>query len=194
MSIRGLLAQGGAGLRAVHVLRLPPGVNPYENLLSPGNVAGLKVAWATQAGAPIGDNSPVVFNGRVYITNQAGTLFALRESDGALLWSAATTGGDTRSAPAIYHGHVYVSVDGGTLPRQAWPPLVIGHRGGWALLPASEQARHTPRFGVSPREPEPPVAGCLRQDLRFRPSLLDHEIRSATRVGARRGRRLHLDC
>lgn len=118
------------------------GVNPFENVLSPGNVAGLKVAWATDTGASIGVSSPVVFDGRVYIANSAGTVLALRESDGAIVWTAQT-GVEVRSAPTIYHGHVYVSGDGATFAFRLRDGKLL-----WEAAAGNGTASPTPENGI----------------------------------------------
>lgn len=51
------------------------GFNPNESILSPQNVAGLKVDWSVNAGY-IRGSAPVVVNGVVYIGSTDGKLYA----------------------------------------------------------------------------------------------------------------------
>ncbi len=86
-------------------------VNPFENVLSPGNVSGMDEAWryTTDTGS-IGVSSPAVANGVVYI-GSGGNVNALNASTGARLWSYAT--GIDMSSPAVANGVVYIgSTDG----------------------------------------------------------------------------------
>ena len=58
------------------------GFNPYENVISPANVPGLKLAWTNNSAGSIG-SSPAVASGVLYV----GTQF-----NGLLAFSAAGTG------------------------------------------------------------------------------------------------------
>ena len=89
------------------------GVNPYENVLNPGNVGNLDVAWSTPIGAAI-VSSPAVANGVAYIGSERGTLYAFSVQTGTLLWSFAT-GDSIISSPAVVNGIVYVGSVNGTL-------------------------------------------------------------------------------
>ena len=83
------------------------GYNPYETLLSRGNVGHLFVDW--QYKTDTSASSPAVVNGIVYagsIEND-GNVYALNASTGAKLWSYAT-GGGVEGSPAVANGVVYV--------------------------------------------------------------------------------------
>jgi outer membrane protein assembly factor BamB len=83
------------------------GVNLYENTLWPGNVVWLTHKWTYQTGGDESINEPALVNGVLF----TGSLFsyefyALRASDGTLLWSYATYAPDS-SAPSVSNGIVY---------------------------------------------------------------------------------------
>jgi outer membrane protein assembly factor BamB len=79
--------------------------NPYETVLSVGNVGGLGTKWSSPHSAV---SSPAVANGIVYIGANDGNLYALNATTGAVLWSFQTEGGPVVSAPAFANGMVYV--------------------------------------------------------------------------------------
>jgi len=84
--------------------------NPYENVLNVNNVGSMVLKWSHPLGGIAGViSSPAVVNGVVYIgaTNMNGTLYALKASTGAKLWSAITTR-TVVSSPAVANGVVYV--------------------------------------------------------------------------------------
>jgi eukaryotic-like serine/threonine-protein kinase len=122
------------------------GVNPYEFLLGRTNVSALRLAWATQTDVSslwvAGVNSPVVFDGFVYVTNTEGRVLALRESDGAVAWSVET-GADLRSAPTVYHDHLYVSGDRLTICLRLRDGKVL-----WTAEAGNATAAPTPEDGV----------------------------------------------
>src|SRR5437016_3338956 len=62
------------------------GFNPNEHILSPKNVAGLKVDWSANAGY-IRGSSPVVVNGVVYVGTLGANLEAFNAKTGATLWT-----------------------------------------------------------------------------------------------------------
>src|SRR5690348_1836405 len=80
-------------------------------------------AFSADTGAPLWSkmmpvewvfsSSPTAMNGVVYTagSGQAGMLYAVRESDGALLWSKDVMNGD-ESSPALDGQHVFVSYVG----------------------------------------------------------------------------------
>jgi outer membrane protein assembly factor BamB len=82
------------------------GCNPYENVLSPANVAGLNEAWSYTTGNEI-FSSPAVANGVVYVGSSDGKLYALNASTGAFKWNY-TTSNWIVSSPAVANGVVYV--------------------------------------------------------------------------------------
>jgi hypothetical protein len=81
------------------------GYNPYENVISSGNVAGLKKAWSYTTGGPIWGSSPAVANGVVYVGSENRNLYALDEMTGVKKWSYKT-GGNIISSPAVANGVV----------------------------------------------------------------------------------------
>jgi outer membrane protein assembly factor BamB len=81
------------------------GYNPYENVLSPSNVAGLNETWRSTMG-PM-QSSPIVANGIVYLGSFDGNLYALDASTGAYLWSYFI-GDWISSSPAVANGVVYI--------------------------------------------------------------------------------------
>jgi outer membrane protein assembly factor BamB len=100
------------------------GLNPYENVIGPANVSGLKTAWTwTQTVGSVG-SSPAVANGVVYVGSTQGNLYAFSAA-GATgcsgtpktctpLWTG-TTGSITYSSPAVAGGVVYVAAEDGKL-------------------------------------------------------------------------------
>lgn len=91
--------------------------NPHENVLSPSNVAALRLDWTRR----IGGNSeaeivpsPTVVNGVVYISGEpfngspAG-LCAFNAVTGALLWLDADGPGTIGGAPAVANGTLYTN-------------------------------------------------------------------------------------
>jgi eukaryotic-like serine/threonine-protein kinase len=80
------------------------GYNPYENVLNPSSVKGLKVAWSFRAGYA---TPPVVANGLVYVGSNDGKVYALDASTGAKVWSFRTSG--SFYGPAVANGVVYVA-------------------------------------------------------------------------------------
>ena len=60
--------------------------NPFETVLGPGNVAGLRQKWSFLAGDRV-ESSPAVVAGVVYFTSIDRHLFAVNAATGAQLWS-----------------------------------------------------------------------------------------------------------
>jgi outer membrane protein assembly factor BamB len=92
--------------------------NPYENVITAGNVSTLDVAWTATTGSVV-SSSPAVANGIVYVGSLDGKLYARNASTGAVKWTA-TTGGELVSSPAVAAGVVYVGAsDGKVYARNA---------------------------------------------------------------------------
>jgi outer membrane protein assembly factor BamB len=93
------------------------GFNPYENVLKPSNVAGLRQAWSFETGDQI-FSSPAVVGGVVYVGSFDDYLYALDAVRGTLLWSYSNGDGYAAS-PAVVGGTVYIGqgrqVGGGML-------------------------------------------------------------------------------
>jgi outer membrane protein assembly factor BamB len=83
------------------------GTNPYENVLSPKNVAGLTVRWS-KYGFGGRDSSPAVVGGVVYI-NAGEYVDALKASTGEQLWRSTPLGWGTTGTPAVADGTVFAS-------------------------------------------------------------------------------------
>ncbi len=102
------------------------GFNPYENVIGPANVTGLKTAWAMAPGvAGSVGSSPAVAGGVVYVGAAAGGNLYAFSATGATgcsgtpkvckpLWTG-TTGAITFSSPAVAAGVVYVAASDGKL-------------------------------------------------------------------------------
>lgn len=84
------------------------GLNPYENVLGPSNVAELSETW--ELPGSYGYNSPVVSSGVLYVTQaRPDQLLAISARTGQVLWSEVM-GGEydaTGSVPAVAAGVVY---------------------------------------------------------------------------------------
>ena len=102
------------------------GLNPYENVLGPANVSGLKKAWTAADALVIGSvgSSPAVAGGAVYMGSTQGNLYAF-SADGTTgcsgtpttcspLWTG-TTGQIEYSSPAVANGVIYVAAADGKL-------------------------------------------------------------------------------
>ncbi len=83
--------------------------NPYESVLSPATVSGLKESWSALTQSSI-LSSPAVVNGRVYVGSLDKSLYAFDVSTGKQSW-AYPTGGQIWSSPAVVDGVVYVGSD-----------------------------------------------------------------------------------
>jgi outer membrane protein assembly factor BamB len=86
------------------------GRNPYENVLSRGNVTGLTLQWSQQVGRVV--SAPAVVGGTVYIgvlgTGPAeADVLALDAETGIILWKQVTEGLVT-SDPTVWNGLVFV--------------------------------------------------------------------------------------
>jgi outer membrane protein assembly factor BamB len=94
------------------------GFNRYENVIGPSNVANVNLVWAGDTGGDIGDSSPAVAKGMVYVGSGEGTKLYAFGANGttgcsgaprtcAPLWTGAT-GDYVSSSPAVANGVVYV--------------------------------------------------------------------------------------
>jgi outer membrane protein assembly factor BamB len=91
------------------------GWNPDENVLNPGNVAGVTQAWSFPTGSDsIITSTPAVARGVVYFGSGNADVYAVNAATGAELLSY-TTGGDVFSSPAVVNGMVYVGSTGGNV-------------------------------------------------------------------------------
>jgi outer membrane protein assembly factor BamB len=90
------------------------GHNPYETILSPSTVGGLKVMWS--AVANLGQMvNPLVTTSTVYVAgaqsgvNTVSWLLAYDRATGALLWEVSQPTGDTPDGIATLSGRVFLS-------------------------------------------------------------------------------------
>ena len=87
------------------------GLNPYENVLSTSNVSGITQRWATLT-AGVVESSPAVVRGVVYVSaGDVGVgqaeLYAIRTSNGTVIWSQVI-GGQDPSDPTVAGSSVYL--------------------------------------------------------------------------------------
>jgi outer membrane protein assembly factor BamB len=81
------------------------GLNPYENVLAPGNVADLDLDWTFPTGNVVG-STPAVVRGILYVGSSDDNIYAINATTGAQLWKYQT-GGPVYSSPAVANGVVY---------------------------------------------------------------------------------------
>ena len=95
------------------------GYNPYENVIGPSNVSGLKKAWTAATDNAL-YSSPVVANGVAYVSSDDELYaFSAAGTTGCSgtpktckpLWTAAITGDapTSRTSPTVANGVVYVA-------------------------------------------------------------------------------------
>jgi outer membrane protein assembly factor BamB len=91
------------------------GVNPYENTLSPSNVADLDILWHASIGTSGTASAPVVWGGNVYLPTIDGFLYAFSTRTGTPVPGfPKTLGGEVRDgSPAVGWGNVYVATGAG---------------------------------------------------------------------------------
>ena len=100
------------GFNAAHT-----GDNPSEDILGPGNVAGLRQKWSAPADGRV-ESSAAVANGVVYFVGDSH-LYAVRAATGTRLWSFGFVNAFF-SDPAVANGIVYTgSVNGKVYARDA---------------------------------------------------------------------------
>jgi len=88
-----------------------------HNVIFPGNGYWLKVAWRFTAPAPL-DSSPAVVDGRAYVGDTVGNLYAIDLLNGGLLWnSTISSGAAIDGSPAVDPnlGMVFVGANDGAL-------------------------------------------------------------------------------
>jgi outer membrane protein assembly factor BamB len=84
--------------------------NPYERVITPATVSGLKKKWVYQARHT--PSSPVVAEGTVYVGSFDSSVYAIEAASGHLKW-AYQTGNIVHSVPAVKDDTVYIgSADG----------------------------------------------------------------------------------
>ncbi len=80
--------------------------NPYERILNPTTVGGLKKQWAYNTGSSV-TSSPAVVGGVVYVGSDDGYMYALDAATGAKQWAYWTGGSQVADDPAVVGGMVY---------------------------------------------------------------------------------------
>jgi outer membrane protein assembly factor BamB len=88
------------------------GSNPFETILNPTTVGGLRQAWTLTTGFEIVHSSPAVAGGVAYIGSFDGKLHAADAVTGATLWTFVASDA-INSAPAVAGGLVYFTSQGG---------------------------------------------------------------------------------
>ena len=81
--------------------------NPFEEGLGTSNVSQLTQEWPALQGIE-GDTSPIIDNGMVYTTTHWGTLYALDQATGSIVWQQSA-GGITEGSATVYDGVVLVA-------------------------------------------------------------------------------------
>jgi outer membrane protein assembly factor BamB len=89
------------------------GVNPFENVLTVGNVPRMQLDWQAQLGKPVFGSSPTVVDGVAYVGSSDGTLWAI-DANGCgqslcttPLWTGFG-GPQILDSPTVVNGVVYV--------------------------------------------------------------------------------------
>jgi outer membrane protein assembly factor BamB len=107
-----------------------------------------KIHWRTRIGPT--ESSPLVYNGRVYVGDWRGKVYALDEHTGRILWAFRTRGAVksavSRSGNRLffgsYDGHVYcISARTGKLIWRAAAQPRLGHTGQFYSTPAIAYGR-----------------------------------------------------
>src|SRR5581483_1020920 len=109
------------------------GANPFENTLSPGNAASLRLLWRTRLGTGGSDLTPASAGGVAFGVGPDGRVYALDGVTGQLLWQSSAAVPNVGSAPVAAAGSVFVgstnrrvyAFDGRT-GRQRWASSAIG--------------------------------------------------------------------
>lgn len=84
------------------------GVNPFENLVNPANVASLATAFEQPCGGGASWQTPTVASGRVYVGSRDGAVCAINKATGRALWTTWTHG-EFRSPIAAAYTKLYLT-------------------------------------------------------------------------------------
>jgi len=106
------------------------GLNPFENVVGPGNVAQLAEKWSAPTGSIV-YSSPAVANGTVYFGSYDDKIYAVQAASGATVWTVDTLS-FVMSSPAVVNGVVYATSMSGTLyglDASTGTPLWTAHPG-----------------------------------------------------------------
>jgi len=142
---------------------LQPGVNaarsswnPGEQQLTAATVGGVTELWTVQPAPGSAINSPVSFDGGVFVTSQSGRVARLDASTGATHW-ALPISLDFAGAPIWHQGHLLVPaplVDGGTVlvldPATGDPTDFLRHANIREIATAGGQVAFLSVFSVHP--------------------------------------------
>ena len=92
------------------------GLNSSETKLSTKTVGSLRLKWRawTRSTSGSSGSAPAVVNGTIYVGSDDGNVYALRASDGSVVWKYKT-GGAVDSSPAVVSGIVYVGSGDGKI-------------------------------------------------------------------------------
>src|SRR5262245_35180509 len=102
------------------------GFNPYETILSPSNVADLRLLW--RRNVQVFRSSPVVVDGVLYIGSDSDKgVVALDSATGVVLWTSHT-GNIVQSTPTVDGGVVYVGSGRSVLALDAHTGTVLWNR------------------------------------------------------------------
>jgi polyvinyl alcohol dehydrogenase (cytochrome) len=84
-----------------------------EQILGPGNVAGLTPRWAVPTGGDVAA-TPTVADGVVYVPDLGGNLWAVNAATGAVIWCkrvgdyTGVLGDSSRTSPAVSGGEIVI--------------------------------------------------------------------------------------
>ena len=118
LAVGGLLLLAGSRPPA-----LPPSISTYHGgperngvMPGPGPVGSPRVEWTYQLDGKIATWSPVVVDGVVFVADQSGSVTALAEATGALIWHQPV-GASINSGVSVAGGLVIVGDDAGVVHR-----------------------------------------------------------------------------
>jgi outer membrane protein assembly factor BamB len=78
------------------------------------NINQMKQDWFTPADGEVSGN-PAIANSVVYFTTDAGSVYAVSEKSGALIWKRGLDGSPINSGPLYDQGRIFISTSGGRI-------------------------------------------------------------------------------
>ena len=78
------------------------------------NINQMKQEWFAPADGEVSGN-PVIANTVVYFTTDAGSVYAVSEKSGALIWKRSLDGSPINSGPLYDQGRIFISTSGGRI-------------------------------------------------------------------------------